>query len=279
MLRSVKELERYSISATDGTIGKVSDFYFDDIAWTIRYLVVETGSWLSRRKVLISPISIDRSNWEEKLLSVSISKDQVRNSPDIDTHRPVSRQHEMTYLGYYGYPYYWGGTGLWGQGPYPAMLSGIGYGGTDSEFRQAQALAARDAAEAAADSHHNDDPHLRSCTAVAEYHVHGNDGDIGHVQGFLLDEESWAIRYLIVNTSNWWLGHQVLIAPDWIADVGWAAAMVSIDLSRAQIQSAPPYDPDAEPNRAMETGLYRHYGRSAYWPHPVACETAEAQLP
>jgi hypothetical protein len=279
MLRSVKELERYSIGATDGTIGKVSDFYFDDVAWVVRYFVVETGSWLARRRVLISPISIDRSNWQDKVLSLSITQDQVRNSPDIDTHRPVSRQHEMTYLGYYGYPYYWGSTGLWGQGAYPSMMSGLGYGGTDSQYRQSQAMAARETAETLADSHRHDDPHLRSCAAVASYHIHGSDGDIGHVQGFLVDEESWAIRYLIVNTSNWWLGHQVLISPQWIDEVSWAAATVSVDLTRERIQSSPEYDPATTYDRSMESGLYRHYGRSVYWPHPVACESAQTQLP
>ena len=106
----------------------MKDFYFDDLAWVVRYLVVETGSWLSSRKVLISPIAIGHPDWAERVLPVSITKEQVKNSPDIDTDKPVSRQHEMQYLGYYGYPSYWGGAGLWGSGAYPgAMLTGVGY--------------------------------------------------------------------------------------------------------------------------------------------------------
>jgi len=119
MLSSMEDLEHYAIRATDGAIGQVKDFYFDDEAWVIRYLVVDTGTWLSSRKVLISPIAIGEPNWAEKILPVSITKEQVKNSPDIDTDKPVSRQHERRYLGYYGYPYYWGGGGPWGDEIYP----------------------------------------------------------------------------------------------------------------------------------------------------------------
>ena len=113
MLRTMKDFEDYAIHATDGVIGHVKDFYFDDEAWVILYFVVETGGWLSSRKVLISPIAISHPDWTDKVLPVSITKEQVKNSPDIDTDKPVSRQHEMRYLGYYDYSYYWGGVGLW----------------------------------------------------------------------------------------------------------------------------------------------------------------------
>jgi hypothetical protein len=124
MLRSMKDLENYAIRATDGIIGHVKDFYFDDGTWVVRYLVVETGSWLSSRKVLISPMAIGHPEWTGRVLPVSITKEQVKNSPDIDTDRPVSRQHERQYLEYYGYPFYWGGAGLWGAGVYPGRHVG-----------------------------------------------------------------------------------------------------------------------------------------------------------
>lgn len=117
MLRSINDLKNYSIVASDGSVGDVKDFLFDDLAWVIRYFVVETGTWLSSRKVLISPTAIQEPNWEEKIFPVLLAKEQVRNSPDIDTDKPVSRQHEMDYLGYYGYSYYWGGVGFWGGSP------------------------------------------------------------------------------------------------------------------------------------------------------------------
>ena len=264
MLRSMNDLEDYAIRATDGTIGHVKDFYFDDEAWVIRYLVVDTGTWLSSRKVLISPIAIGHPNWAEKVLPVSITKEQVKNSPDIDTEKPVSRQHEIRYLGYYGYPYYWGGAGLWGGGIYPNMMM-PGYAGFVSTPHAVQSEAEKAYARAEAARHQDDDPHLRSCKAVMSYHIQATDGDIGHVQGLLVDEETWAIRYIIVDTSNWWLGHQVLIAPQWIQDVSWPDATVSVNLTRQAVKDAPPYDSAAQLDRKQEMGIYKHYGRPGYW--------------
>jgi len=273
MLRSMNDLENYAICATDGTIGHVKDFYFDDTAWVIRYLVVDTGTWLSSREVLISPIAIGKPNWADKVLPVSITKEQVKNSPDIDTDKPVSRQHEMRHLGYYGYPYYWGGAGLWGEGLYPGMML-PGYGGFASTPYPANPQAQEAYARAEAARHEDDDPHLRSCKAVMDYHIEASDGGIGHVQGLLVDEETWAIRYLIVNTSNWWLGHQVLIAPQWIKNISWTEATVSVDLTRQAVKDAPPYDATAQLNRTQEMGIHEHYGRPGYW---AAEATREAE--
>ncbi|MCK9194859.1 MAG: PRC-barrel domain-containing protein [Nevskia sp.] len=270
MLRSMKDLENYAIGAKDGSIGHVKDFFFDDEAWVIRYLVVETGTWLSSRKVLISPIAIHAPNWTEKLLPVSITRDQVKNSPDIDTDKPVSRQHETTYLGYYGYPYYWGGAGLWASGAYPyAMFPGYVGNGEGRKEAQAANLAYVKAERA---THGNDDPHLRSCKAVVGYHIHATDGEIGHVSGFLVDEHTWALRYVIIDTSNWWVGHQVLISPEWIDSVSWTKQTVSIDLSRQSVKDAPVYDATKQLNRDHERGLYHHYERSGYWSNDTANE-------
>jgi hypothetical protein len=265
MLRSVRDLQTFRIGASDGTIGSVRDFYFDDEAWVIRYLVVDTGGWLGGREVLISPFSIGTPDWVEQILPVSITKEQVKHSPIIDTDKPVSRQHETGYLGYYGYPYYWGGAGLWGEGVYPqAMLSGTAFP-SDAAYTKAQAANDRTALSDNEMRHAHDDPHLRSCNAVNGYHIHATDGDIGHVQGFLVDERTWAIRYFIVNTSNWWLGHLVLVSPAWIKEVSWVNSKVTTSLTRQQIQDAPDYDSQGMLSRGDEEGIYRHYGRRGYW--------------
>jgi hypothetical protein len=258
MLRSMKSMEDYTIGAIDGIVGQVKDFYFDDESWVIRYLVVAAGEGPSRRKVLISPIAIGRPNWAEKILPVSLTRNQVINSPDIDTDKPVSRQHEMGYLGYYGYGNYWGGGGLWGAGLYPDLLQA---GLQSNDVRP-----------------HQDDLHLRSGDAVMRYYVHANDGDMGHVAGLLIDESSWAIRYLIVDTSNWWLGHQVLIAPQWIDQVSWAESTVSVGMTRQSIKDSPAYDPDAALDREQEAGIHSHYGRAGYWPREAQRENAEPRL-
>jgi sporulation protein YlmC with PRC-barrel domain len=263
MLRSLKDLESYEIGATDGAIGHVRDFYLDDHAWVVRYLVVETGSWLTSRKVLISPMSIDRPDWAAKLLPVSISKDKVRNSPDIDTDKPVSLQNEIQYLGYYGYPNYWGGVGFWGADDYPGALdAGIGRGEPGARWQQGD----RRSTNSWNDGHQRKaDHHLRSCKALVGYHIHAVDGEIGHIQDMLVDEETWSIRYIVVNTSNWWLGHQVLVTPRWITQVRWADETVEIDLTRSAIKGSPVYDPSATLDREREARLYEYYGRASYW--------------
>lgn len=257
MLRNIKNLKGYAIHATDGAIGHVSDFFFDDTSWVVRYLVVDTGNWLSHKKVLISPFAFGLPNWEDKILPISITKEQVKNSPDIDTEMPVSRQHEIRHLSYYGYPYYWGNGGLWGAGSTPGMMM-IGYGGLvptsapateDQETQREQALRAED------------DCHLRSYNAVTQYHAHATDGSIGHIQSLLIDQDSWAIRYVVVDTSNWWLGHQVLIPAQSIADIDWSDSTISIELTRQAVKDAPPYDAEAELQPDQESEINAHYHR------------------
>ncbi|MFT5390438.1 MAG: hypothetical protein ACI8PT_000623 [Gammaproteobacteria bacterium] len=273
MLRSTKDLENYAIRTTDGNIGQVKDFYFDDEAWVIRYFIVDTGSWLSSRKVLISPIAIGDPDWTNKVLPVSITKEQVKNSPDIDTDKPVSRQNEMRYLGHFGYHPYWGGAGLWGASAYPGMMiTGTGALASAPDATEPSVQEAYASAEEA--RHQDDDLHLRSCKAVMDYHIDATDGDIGHVEGLLIDEQTWAIRYMIVNTSNWWLGHQVLIAPQWIKNVSWADATVSVELTRQAVKDAPPYDSTAQLDRTQEMGIYEHYGRPGYWAAEAKREVA-----
>jgi hypothetical protein len=253
MLRNIKTLQGYAIHATDGVIGSVADMYFDDERWAIRYLVVDTGGWLSGRKVLISPHAMGRPDWMARVLPVSLTKAQVQHSPDIDTDKPVSRQHEAEYLGYYAYPYYWGGVDLWGLGAYPGHLTTLP--AIEAEVAAATGTAA---APVTADSH------LRSCKTVAGYYIHASDGDIGHVETMLVDDTSWAIRYLVVNTSNWWVGHTVLVSPKWIESIDWSTSRVTVDLTRAAIQSAPAYDADADLDREAERAIYDHYGRTGY---------------
>jgi hypothetical protein len=265
MLRSAKQLEGFAIGATDGPIGKVKDFYFDDEAWVIRYLVADTTKWLGGRDVLISLYSLGHVDWAGETLPVTVTKEQVRNSPGVDSDLPVSRQYERSYLGYYGYPYYWGGGGLWGPGFYPgSMPMSMGLDPYDRYQGYLRAPTSRDSDK------EDNDPHLRSCNAVRGHHLVATDGEIGHVQGFLLDDATWSIRYLIVDTSNWWMGHQVLVSPEWIDSVNWPDSTVTVNLRREQVKDAPPYDASQPFDRDSEGALYRHYNRNGYWRDPPA---------
>jgi sporulation protein YlmC with PRC-barrel domain len=249
MLRSLGDLDKYSVSATDGDLGHVDDFLIDDEQWVVRYLVVESGGFLDRRGVLISPISFRRAEWESQRFHLALTLDQIRNSPGIDTDKPVSRQHESEYLGYYGYPPYWGQTAMWGMGLYPALLAG------SSPYDVPPVSTSAPAGDA----------HLRSADELRGYHIHGTDGAIGHVVDFILDDESWAVRLLVVDTSAWWFGKKVLIAPRWADSVSWEDRTIHLDISRAAIHSSPEWDANAPVNRELEYRLYDYYGRPVDW--------------
>ncbi len=250
MLTNATHLKGLEIWATDGEIGTVDQFYFDDESWAIRYLVVQTGGWLGGRQVLISPFSIVQADWQAKRLEVALTKRRVENSPDINTHQPVCRQHEAEYNRYYGYPYYWGGPLLWGPVYYPGDVN----------------TAPKDSATEGIQSE-SMDSHLRSAEAVTGYHIEATDGELGHVDGFIVDDEAWAIRYIQVATRNWWPGKKVLVSPAWIERVSWEDSKVYAALTREAIQSAPEFVDFTSITRDYENRLYSHYGKPPYWLH------------
>lgn len=247
MLRPVNDLKKYSILATDGPIGQVVDVLIDDRQWAVRYLVVDTGSWLSGRRVLISPFSIGQPDWAAQQLPVSLTKERVENSPSVDTQLPISREHEVEHAGYYGHPLYWEGTGLWGLQADPALM------------RSVIAPLADAAPSPMADAH------LRSASVLDGHQILATDGDLGHVDDLLVEDQTWAVRYLVVSTSNWWGGHKVLIAPAWASHVNWPESTVTLDLSRDQIKNAPAYDAAELFERQQEQAMHEHYGRPTYW--------------
>jgi hypothetical protein len=255
-----KRLKDFAVRATDGDLGTVEDLYFDDETWAIRYLIVDTGKWLSGRRVLISPISAAHLDWDAKRLDVALTAKQVEHSPEIDTHQPVSRQHEAEYLGYYGYPYYWGGPYLWGPAFYPAGL-------VRSLNASAEAIAEKVRKE-------SPDSHLRSTEAVTGYHVEAADGGIGHVDGFVVDDQAWTIRYIEVATRNWLPGKKVLVSPAWMERVSWTDSKVYTGLSREAIKEAPEYIESRPVTRDYEDRLYLHYGQPPYWLHNAQPKSA-----
>ncbi|CAN5197783.1 PRC-barrel domain-containing protein [soil metagenome] len=263
MLRSLRQFDKYAVSATDGDLGHVGDFLIDDEQWAVRYLVVETGSLLDRRRVLISPISFRHADWATHRFHLALTLDQIRSSPGIDTDKPVSRQHERDYLGYYGYNPYWGQAAMWGVGLYPALLAGtLPY--------DAPAASANEPAG---------DAHLRSAGELRGYHIHGSDGAIGHVDDFILDDESWAVRFLVIDTSDWWFGKKVLVAPRWAESVNWDDHTIRLDISRAAVKGSPEWNADAPVNRELEYHLYDYYGRSVDWGSEVHPDEAQPESP
>jgi uncharacterized protein YrrD len=254
MIRTMEPMKKFEIVATDGRIGAVDDFYFDDERWAIRYVVVDTGRWLQGRRVLISPLSISHFEWGAQRLLLSISRDRVKDSPGIDTHQPVSRRHERDYFDYYGYPYYWGHAGLWGAHAVPVLP-------TPEQMASRRATASEVERKAAEQG----DTHLRSASEVSGYVIRALDGDLGHVENILFDDLSWAIRYFVVDTSNWWFGKHVLVAPEWIADISWPDRSVSVKVTRQRLKSAPRYESAAHIDRQWEADYYQHLEQPGYW--------------
>jgi hypothetical protein len=247
MLRPLNDFNGYGILATDGPIGQVVDALVDDRRWAIRYLVVDTGTWLSGRRVLISPFSLGQPDWAAQQLPVTLTKQRVEDSPGIDTDTTISRQDERDHAGYYGHPLYWEGTGLWGMQAQPALV-----------FETGEPLPAALRVPTT-------DAHLRSTNALEGHQILATDGDLGHVTDVLVEDQTWAVRYFVISTSNWWGGHKVLISPQWVSEVNWPDSTVSLDLSREQIKNAPPYDEKALFERQYEQAMHEHYGRPTYW--------------
>ena len=253
MLIGVKDLMGFSLAANDGAIGEVDDCYIDDAYWTVRYFVVDTGGWLSGRHVLISPMAVRAVDTDAERVVVQLTREQVEHSPDIDTHRPVSRQHEIALLQHYGFPTYWYGPYAWG----PVMLP--------TPLPPPEASPVSDETIARAEQDNIEDAHLHATTEVTGYDIQARDGAIGHVHDFLIDDRSWAIRWLVVDTGNWLPGKHVLVAPDWVGNVAWTEREVRVDLTRAQIEGAPAYDRDQPVDRAYEQRLFEYYRRPTYW--------------
>ena len=250
MLIKANELKGYALKSLDGDIGSASGFFFDDRFWAIRYLVANTAKWLSGKKVLISPYSLDGVDSVKEKVSVLLSRKQIEDSPSIDSDKPVSRQFESSYNGYYDLPNYWGGPYMWGSYPQPVL-----------EQNQ-WSLPALDATDW--------DSHLRSTEEVTGYNLLALDGEIGHVDDFIVDDESWAIRYLVVATKNWWPGKKVLLSPKWIQSISWDAREVVIGMSREAIKAAPEYTDHSLLTREYETGLHGYYNHEGYWVHELA---------
>lgn len=250
MLYAAKTLKGYALHSQDGAIGSVREFYFDDKFWTVRYLVAETGGWLTGRKVLLSPFSINSVDPVKKQIGVGLTKKQIEGSPGLESDKPVSRQFEESYHDYYGWPNYWGGPYSWGPNSY-VMRERERFG----EFSHRE---------------HSWDSHLRSTQAVEGYHVDGSNGNVGHVEDFIVDDESWAIRYLVVNTRNWLHGRKVLVSPQWIESISWDESKVFVSLTRETIRNAPELTDDLLITRNYEIELHGHYNHDGYWAEELA---------
>lgn len=250
MLRSVNDLKGYDIIAANGVIGNIEEFYFDDEKLTVRYLVANTGNWLSGRQQLISPRSITHLDREKRNIHISLSKEQVKNSPGIDKHQPFSRQMEIIVSDYYGDSTYWDER--------PDLTAAqVATANADASMIKAAINDGSTAANAV--NTPAPDVHLRSMQEITAYHITAIDGEIGEVEDFFVETDDWSIRYIGLDTRHLLPGKHVLISTLWLGAINWAHRTVGINLTREQIKSSPDYDQITEISREHETRLHQHY--------------------
>lgn len=246
MWRSVVSLVGYRTEATDGPLGKVRDFYFDDHSWTIRYLVLDTGVWLPGRQVLVSPETFESPDWERRRFPLHLTKRQIENSPAVDIDKPVSRQQEERLTSYFGWTPYWttlptAGAGVDATVRNPAI--------PELERRRLET------------GDREQDPHLRSVGEVAGHRLHALDGYLGKIEDFIVNDADWTIRFIVADTRAWLPGKSVLLAPSWIKAVRWQEKTVEVELTQDQVRRSPVYDPSEPVNEDIERHLYDFYGR------------------
>jgi hypothetical protein len=238
MLLSIKQLYGGKLHATDGEIGHVKDFYFDDQKCVVRYVVVDTGSWLSGRLVLIAPHAFANLDQNTAFLPVNLTRQQIENSPPIESHKPVSRQYEEEYYRYYGWPSYWMGEGIWGLSAFPVVSPPPSpmpiVSPPPSPVRGEAAGESGRAAKA-------NDPHLRSTHAVTGYHLQTREETIGHVTDFMMDDKSWAICHLVAGTGTWFSGKEIVISPSHVDRIHYADSKVFVNLTKEAILQAPEF--------------------------------------
>jgi len=226
MLQGIKPLYGNKLGASDGDIGHVKDFFFDDQNWAIRYVVADTGSWLPERQVLISPHAFGNLHQSAKVLAVNLTRKQIENSPPIESHKPVSRQYEEEYHRYYGWPYYWQGGGLWGMGGFPILeLPPKPLPTVPATVNGPQPKRA--------------DAHLRSTQAVNGYHLQASDGTIGHICDFMMDTRSWAISELVIKIGHRFSGKEVQIPASAVDRISWDESKVFVHLPKEVVEQSP----------------------------------------
>lgn len=243
------------VHCTDGNVGSIHDVFFNGALWNVRYMVVDTGTWLSGAKVLLSPSVVQQCDWQAGKVNVNLTTDQVQKSPGILADAPISRQLEEQLAKHYNWPVYWG----------------MGVSGTPMPEPDAAVAAGAVAVEAEKELISEDRPVLRSALEVKGYDIEGTDGEIGYVEDFIMeqgrpgDEEPWVLRYMLANTGSWWPGKSVLVAPQWVEKIRWSERKVHVGLPQESFKNAPAFDPSAPVNRQYEEHLYDFHGRERYW--------------
>lgn len=253
MLHYASNIENYNLQATDGELGKVKNWYLDDLNWIIRYAAVDTRKWLPGRKVLISPSAIQTIDADNEEVRVRHDKDTVRDSPPLDETESINNDHEISLNEYYGWAPYWHGTDLWGQTSQPML----------EEFRGGQTELTTDKIE---EISREREYTLRETDDIKNnFTVFARKEQLGVVDDLLIDEENWKVRYLVIRVENEGEETHHLLSPDWISAADWQNSTLTFDISAEDIRKGPDYRNKPEISRQEEKEMYEHYYRAPYW--------------
>jgi len=252
-LHTFKKLDGIQVQTGDAAVGKVKDIFFDDKTWAIRYFVVDTGNWLARNRVLVSPIFLEPFSWDAKNVPVRLSLEQLEKCPPIESDKPISRQYESSYFAYYNISPYWHGSGLWGAYHYPHELRRHQYP-VESQQVNLQSTP----------STKQGDPHLRSAKEIKGYGINAMDGEFGRVHDFIFDTETFTIRYFVIKTIDFFTSRKALVSPRWVSSIDWVQQRIDLSFRMDTIKSAPVYEADEPPSRQLEMETHRHYGQPFY---------------
>lgn len=227
------------VEGTDGDVGVVKDVFFSSDSWRVRYLVIDTGRWLHGRQVVLAPYSIDRTDWPDRTVIVSLTREQIEASPSVQEHEPVSRQHESELAMHFRWPIYWG----------ESEQVETGSDGSASEPTTERLIEGQ----------------LQSAQEVIGYRVEATDGEIGYVDDLILDDETWTIRYLVVKSKAWIAARRTLVSPGWAKAVSWKDKTIQTDLTNEKVTNSPEFNPREPVNREYEVQLYDYYARPSWW--------------
>lgn len=251
MLRSLKELESYTIKANTEEIGDVRSFLFDEKIGIVRFLVVDTGKWNEGMNLLVSPLAIEKYDWQNCWIILSLSKEVIKKSPTLEEHKPVSRKKELKAMREFQRDVFC----TW----HPIS--------SHCETYPKDSVISEEEAKELGDRAGEFEPRLRDTSEVIDYNVEATDGPIGHIEDIIAEDDTWFIRYFVVDTKPWIFGRKVLVGFDWLRDINWSNKTVKLDLTREKIKNSPEYDPTAPINREWETVVYDYYGQPKYWAH------------
>lgn len=203
---SLKQLLGYKISAIDGEIGKVKEFYFDETSWTVRYIIVETGSLFFGRKVMISTQAIIDAQWETEHFLTNMTIQQIENSPKVDDGKQLTRGQEILLNQHYNWKSYW-----------DASIQKIADGSNS---------------------------YLVHANDLTGYQLIASDGQVGNIKDLIVAKASWKINSIVIDAFKTSPAKEILLSPKWIKEINADRSAAVSDHTTAEIKSNPAYNPE-----------------------------------